>query len=514
MSRLPSLEANQVKEIALKYIHPTDQIRKTFNEQSLKELADDILLRGIEQPLTVTPNGGGGWNIKHGERRYRAAELAGLEKVPVILVKKETGEGAELNRLFDQYAENIQREDLNFIDLAYFFKSLRDDHKIKVSDIPDLLMDNGLKEMSRSYISNIIRLLDLPEWVTDRIIDGTIPPGHAKYMMPMLDCEKVTATVKEEIESYFKNENPYMAFSHDFIKEMVNDAYADIHPSVERVRDWGPEENQTLFELDALTGDEKTELKTRKIVDECGNTYIYALNHEAHKKFNSNKPAGKSKRVTSSSSSNTDKSTPGVPEQRLGPSDERLQSYLHQWLEKWIADCLYNNIDEADAAGIQNKLILWIAFGSPNSFHHSGWIDRDTHNGAQSKASTHFNETGELKPANMNSYLNFEGDQLILIDKLVDEVIFDMSFKNSCALANYLKLNIETRYIIDDDYISMYTKPGIGKLAKATKLDQQNNWPTDPKIKDLREYCCKEPSIKIIGCPKDIITMYHSGLEK
>ena len=156
----------------------SDQPRKVFDKKSLDELAESIKNYGIIQPLLVKKNGDS-YIVVSGERRLRAAKIAGLEKVPAII--KDVDE-----EIFDKISliENIQREDLNPIEEAKAFRYLLDEYNLKQEDLA--------KEIgkSRQYVGNTIRLLNLDSRVIDLILNGELSQSHGKALLAIKDKEK------------------------------------------------------------------------------------------------------------------------------------------------------------------------------------------------------------------------------------------------------------------------------------------------------------------------------------
>jgi len=147
------------------------QPREKFTDSKLDELADSIKKYGIIQPLLVSEKDGV-YELIAGERRLRAARQIGLKKVPVIIRKAEEEEKLELALI-----ENIQREDLNPIDLAHAYQNLIDTF--------NLSQEEAAKRVgkARSSLANSLRLLALPEEVQLALIDGKISEGHAKFLL-------------------------------------------------------------------------------------------------------------------------------------------------------------------------------------------------------------------------------------------------------------------------------------------------------------------------------------------
>ena len=168
------LNSNKVQELSIKSLKPNRfQPRKYFNEDELRELSVSIKEYGILQPLVARKtNDASIFEIIAGERRYRAAQIAGLQVVPVI-IKEFTDEDA----LSLAIIENVQRSDLSVIEEAEAYKSLISDFNYTQQDISDFV---GKR---RSYIANIIRLLDLPEEIKEMLYKKEISMGHARALI-------------------------------------------------------------------------------------------------------------------------------------------------------------------------------------------------------------------------------------------------------------------------------------------------------------------------------------------
>lgn len=166
-----------VQEVELSHIRPNPrQPRKTFEEEPLKELAESIKNQGVLQPILVEKIAEGEFSIIAGERRYRAAKMAGLERVPVI-VKDFT----DLQRLEVSLIENIQRENLNPIEEAKAYSYLLQEAGIKQDELAQRVGKN------RSTISNSIRLLQLPENMQDALLKGKFSAGHARAILSVVN---------------------------------------------------------------------------------------------------------------------------------------------------------------------------------------------------------------------------------------------------------------------------------------------------------------------------------------
>ena len=150
------------------------QPRKHFDEESLQELADSITEHGIIQPLTVRKLSSGYYQIIAGERRWRAARLAGLQEVPVIVMEADDRKAAELAMI-----ENLQREDLNPMEEAAGFQSLIETYHMTQEEAAQRV------GKSRSAVTNALRLLGLSPSVRKLVEENKLPAGHARALVPL-----------------------------------------------------------------------------------------------------------------------------------------------------------------------------------------------------------------------------------------------------------------------------------------------------------------------------------------
>lgn len=174
-----------VREISLDLIDPNpQQPRRDFDEEELNELADSIREHGVLQPVLLQPNRlGTRYQLISGERRVRAAETAGLTKIPSLIHDPRDSESSMTVAL----VENIQRENLNDIELARAYRRLKDDYARTQEEIAQAV------GKSRSAVANTFRLLELSEPMQQAISEGKITPGHARalLMVDAADREKL-----------------------------------------------------------------------------------------------------------------------------------------------------------------------------------------------------------------------------------------------------------------------------------------------------------------------------------
>ena len=173
---LDSQAAEEPRSLPISRLKPNRfQPRSRFDESGLEELADSIRVQGIVQPLLVTPAPGGDYVIVAGERRWRAAQRAGLAEVPVV-VRAVDDDGQLLEMAL---VENLQRADLNAVEEADAYRSLAEEFGLAQEEVARRV------GKSRSAVTNALRLLRLPQEVLDLVRDGTLSAGQVRPLVPL-----------------------------------------------------------------------------------------------------------------------------------------------------------------------------------------------------------------------------------------------------------------------------------------------------------------------------------------
>jgi len=184
---LKELQGGGVEEIEISKIKTNPyQPRREFNEEAIKELAESIKRYGLLQPVVLIKDKDG-YILVAGERRLRATRLLGEESIKAIVVDYSKDDLREYALI-----ENIQREDLNPIEVAYSLQSLIEEHGYTHEELA------GAISKSRSYVTNLLRILNLPEYIHEKIKNGVLSVGHAKVLIGL--DEKLLKKVVEEIE--------------------------------------------------------------------------------------------------------------------------------------------------------------------------------------------------------------------------------------------------------------------------------------------------------------------------
>ena len=179
-----------VVTLRLSEIKPNhEQPRKFFDESALLELADSIREHGVLQPLIVRPLLGGEYQLIAGERRYRAAHIAEVASVPVII-----REFSDIEAMEVALVENLQRRDLNPVEEGEGYKALAEQFGLTQAEIAKKV------GKSRSAVANSMRLVELPDEVKEAVSEGQLSMGHARALLSLQESEQIKAAAAQVIE--------------------------------------------------------------------------------------------------------------------------------------------------------------------------------------------------------------------------------------------------------------------------------------------------------------------------
>lgn len=183
----PPTPSGHVLALPVAVIDPSAiQPRRRFDEMALSELADSIRIKGVLQPILVRPMAEGRYEIIAGERRWRAAQQAGLHEIPVVVRELDTGDSFEAALI-----ENIQRADLNPLEEAEGYARLVREFAHTQESVATLT------GKSRSHVANLLRILDLPENARDLVQSGVLSLGHAKAILSAREPETLAREIAE-----------------------------------------------------------------------------------------------------------------------------------------------------------------------------------------------------------------------------------------------------------------------------------------------------------------------------
>ncbi len=186
-----SEDQNSTVTLKIAEIEPNrKQPRREFEPESLNELSESIKQHGVLQPMLVRPILGGGYEIVAGERRFRAARMAGLTEVPVIIRELTDEQTMELALI-----ENLQREDLSDLELAMGYESLMTEYSMTQEQVANTV------SKSRSAVANTLRLMKLPDSVKEMLRNGEITSGHARAILGLEDENLMEQFAKMIVEN-------------------------------------------------------------------------------------------------------------------------------------------------------------------------------------------------------------------------------------------------------------------------------------------------------------------------
>ena len=256
-------ESSAYRELPVYKVEPNpDQPRREFDETELQALADSISVHGVIQPLTVREMPNGYFQIIAGERRWRAARMAGLSDVPVVVIEADDRKAMELALI-----ENLQRQDLNPVEEALGYKTLMEEYGLN--------QENTAQQVgkSRSAVANTLRLLALTPEVLELLKTGEITAGHARAILSLKSEKKQIEAAKKIIalalsvrqaETLCKNmnkepeEKPRITFEVDYVAECEKNLSKHLGRGVKIVNGkrkgrfelefYGEEDLQTLLE--------------------------------------------------------------------------------------------------------------------------------------------------------------------------------------------------------------------------------------------------------------------------
>jgi ParB family chromosome partitioning protein len=201
-------------EVPVRSVVPNPQQPRTqFDEQALRELADSIREHGLIQPLIVTRVGEDQYALIAGERRWRAAQLAGLETVPIVIKDVAPQQMLEM-----ALVENVQRSDLNALEEALAYKHLSEEFGLTQDQIAQRV------GKSRVAVSNTLRLLKLPDPIKARLADNLISEGHARALLTITD-----AAVQQRLLSQIVKNGLSVRQTEELVRRLMDD-----HPSVDK----------------------------------------------------------------------------------------------------------------------------------------------------------------------------------------------------------------------------------------------------------------------------------------
>lgn len=494
------------------------QPRKEFDDAFLKQLAADIERRGVQQPVRVRYVDGK-IIIKQGEQRFRASRLAGKNTVPCILADEEQEQGrGDLDLFTDQISENHQRAPLNTMDWCHALTRMRDDFKLGPAEIEKHLQENGVTGMSRPYISNLLRLGELPDWAQQAVREGKITGAHGKHILTVIKYPEALKRVKQYLE---KGADEYGNGSVDgldrdvqpwdftveelglVIMQACSDAFVDIDGyGLENPKHRGPLNGERrLFKdtpckacpIDALFVVTNGKAKARF----CTKPAEFWKKQEEVKV---RAAARKEKAETAEDDRDggrKDAPTPAEIKARKKRSadqrNDRIATHLDEFLREHLkVDVLAKHPDTV------RQLVVLCAIGLDGERFYGGMAEHDYRDECR-KVRT------KIKLTKFDALLKFKegaADMLEIARWCVD----GLDDPEVLLLAHHLNVKLAEVYEIDEDYLACKTKDEVEALLKKAGVEYDDQVQTAADFKEVALEAAEE-----IGIPDDVAKIYAAG---
>jgi len=507
------LERNTVTEVPLDLIvFDHSQPRTEFDETRLASLADDVRAHGIEQPIELAVDGEQ-FTIVTGERRFRAAVLAELATVPARLARLH---GTALAKLLRQAAENTLREDLSIVDKARLLRRLRDEHQVRVEELPELCKAHAIGDWSRSYISNLIRMTELPEWVLAEITANRIPASAAKHVAQIADLPRAMEQFKENIERELKGSpDAERHLRESDVSEMIGYVANRLYPRADQgyVKDapyYDVAKHKDAVGLRKIDGVEY-------ITDQLAHDALQAQHAKPHPKSpaaqyphvhgKADAKAGAEKPSSEPAGESDEKEEAKKPRDKLLEvvNPQKVETYLIDWWRHYIS--MHGRVP-----AVINAVISWSAAGAPMNksavFGHSH-SDVGMAVGLQKACD-------ELKRKRLGDFLAHDlddDDRLALFDRML-ETMDKMPVVDIVGSQGW---DFEAVYQIDSAFLALNTKATLDKLVRSTAIKGKGRTPEDllarqswndcTKLEAMRGWCLARA--ESIGVPKELVKVWR-----
>lgn len=499
------VKLSNMLNVELNLIEPDPKNRQQTTRLLLTELADSIRTHGVLQPICLRPHPdakrGKPYMIVCGERRWRAAAMAKLKDIPAIVRAFADDKAVVLA----QTIENLQREDPNAIEVAQQLQRLRDDVRIPVNQIPDKLAECGLKQMSRSYVSNTLRLLLLPDWAKDLISAGKLTPKHGLALLVAADVPDVMAMLKKELKD---------GSSRD-ISHQVRECFERLYPNANNRHGYsyisGVNKIAVLYDAKKYAEkDSSLNLRTVHLDNGCTQTFI--LNRDLHAKLQKEAAAkieaAEAKRAAKEAKGK--KASKKTPDVRL-PAEHKLRDHLSAFIRRHPA--LQVNRFTTD---LINQLVLWLALHAPDYMRpDSGYFENNHVRVREPLHSSQAKAAARLKLTDLQSILQKSSAATVTNDfaQAATAAVAAMDFDNLRDLCDHIGFDLATEYRIDSQYVAMHVTATLERICSEGGDDICR----DPafltarkKAGTLREYVVAHAQLlhQRLGMPTDLAEIW------
>lgn len=504
-----ALDRNTVSEVPLDLIvFDPLQPRTEFDEARLAELADDIRVNGVNQPIELVPIDGGLFAVDTGERRVRAARQAGLDTIRAVAAKPH---GTPLDQLVHQAAENILRDALTVMDKARLLKRLRDEHGISVKSLPEFCKTNRIGDWSRSHISNMIRMTELPDWFTVAISAGDVPASAAKSVAQIADLPRAMEVFEKEFAELVAGaKEDGVAITESDVAEWVFSAAAACYVRA----DVGWAKNAPYY--DVLAHADAVGVRTigsaQFITDQLAHDVLQAQ----HPKPHPNSPAanhphvhGKPDTHVGAANANADGAQDETDKADKKPRDKLLDVVNPQKVENYLIGWWRHYISmHARTPQVVNAVVSWCAAGAPmdkSAYFGYSINDIGVAKGLQKACE-------EFKRSRLSDFLAHdldEDDRLTLFDRALEA----MDSLPIVDIVQWRGWDFEELYRIDSDLLAMHTKATLDKLVRDTVAkgkagtEARQSWNDCVKLEAMRGWALARA--EEIGVPKELAKVWR-----
>lgn len=443
-AKAPRLQAGVVASVPVASIRPDPgQPRKAFDEKALAALTDNIRERGIQQPILVRSLGALGLQIVDGERRWRAAKLAKLKTVPVLLV--EVGELDQLR--LDQVSVNQLREQLTTMELARVLRGLRDANKT-ANEIAATMAKQGYPAMKPKQIDELVALTDLPYWLQHMVDEEQVEASAAGQIAQLLPIPRAEKGIQRNMAQMVGYRGKLTAAD---VRRAGSGALDDVGEHLDRTASYY--DKPVLF-------DWRTRCKgCEHLVKWDGNAYCVNAKlfaeHQAEAKAAGLGPGGKrpeAPKTGKAAVKESERAAEAKAEQREQSLVEKARDYLHRQLVNRLGHSVHSHGHTAE------RLCVWAAMGRPGAMGRGPIV-------SMPDPRVRIDSLEQLTASEEHDA------QLAMFDAAIG-VVRELPWRETHALARQIwGDDLHTVWTLDREFLHLFRKPELIHLAKLHGVD-------------------------------------------
>ena len=495
MTKPATIPAGHVAEIPLAKLQPDpNQPRKNFEEASLKQLAGSIAKSGILVPLLVRPGKGVKYIIHDGERRYRAAKLAKLKTVPVLLVGDVAGdEGLRAGQL----TVNNLREQLSTMEIARTLALLQREHFKSPNELSAYLDKAGLPAMKPAQIKDAIALVDLPDWLQAMIDAGQVEASAAVLVekaMPYPEVLKVVeAAMKQQVtwSRQVRRQDVIFALREGFRKHGAD---------LDRTKSWNDGTPGCVYFNPKTAGKKLPDVVSIEGAKFCMDLEAFEkLNKEAREAGLG--PGGK-KRDAPAPAKQAEQGQENKEEQRARTLGQKARDYLHRHLVDQIVRHMQGDA-ERHQIEITDELLAWRSLGKPGC-----WRDGVPNYHARDRIEE---AAGAAGTTCIEDFFAADGNKLEALKLAAAiEVARDLSWRDTQVVCHQLWGSaIEKVWSMDEAFLQLFRKAELVHLAETHGLEPPGSFEWSKlKLAQQRAEILTRKSMGTIGRPQILQDLY------